>query len=154
MIGMTISFRWPCTYLQISVPDQIVDQKVRRRWYACFRFESFKMYYVAPLTNSDHNFDVTIKAEPPYLKNAWTILSPSGLMASSGMRRKSSLERYPFCCLSSDVNRDHSRSIWLAVTEQEEEENVNTVCIICKCFKPWFHGWFVLINVNWVQDKT
>ena len=56
MIGMTISFRWPCTYLQNSVPDQ----KVRRRWYACFRFESFKMYYVAPLTNSGHNFDDTI----------------------------------------------------------------------------------------------
>ena len=33
-----------------------------------------------------------------------------------GIRRKSSRVRKPFCCLSSEVNRDHRRSIWDDVT--------------------------------------
>ena len=49
-------------------------------------------------------------------KNACTILSPKGLMASSGILRKSSLVRWPFCCLSKLVNRLHNRSIWFEVT--------------------------------------
>ncbi len=40
-------------------------------------------------------------------------------MASSGILRKSSLVRYPFCCLSSEVNLDQRRSIWLDVTAAE-----------------------------------
>ena len=54
-------------------------------------------------------------------KNAWTILSPNGLMANSGIRKKSSRVKCPFCCLSKLVNRLHSLSIWLAVTKIDKK---------------------------------
>jgi len=44
-----------------------------------------------------------------------TILSPSGFIASSGIRKKSSRLRDPVAVLSRAVNRLYRRSIWLAV---------------------------------------
>lgn len=49
-------------------------------------------------------------------KNACTMRSHSGLMASSGIRRKSSRDNVPQSVRSSDVKREYRRSIWLAVT--------------------------------------
>ena len=56
------------------------------------------------------------------LKKAWTILSPKGLIASSGILKKSSLVKCPFCCLSKLVNRLHSLSIWFEVTKRVKND--------------------------------
>lgn len=57
-------------------------------------------------------------------KNEWTIRSLKGLIASSGIRRKSSLERVPQSFLSSDVNLEYRRSIWFGVTVNQNHEYV------------------------------
>ena len=52
----------------------------------------------------------------PSSKKAWTILSPRGLIASSGIRRKSSRLKVPQSPLSKLVNLLYNLSIWLGVT--------------------------------------
>jgi len=42
--------------------------------------------------------------------------SPNGLMASSGILKKSSLLKVPLSDLSNEVNRLYNRSIWLGET--------------------------------------
>ena len=59
---------------------------------------------------------IPLAFEWPSRKKAWTMRSPRGLMANSGIRRKSSRVKYPLSCLSKLVNLLQSRSIWLAVT--------------------------------------
>ena len=63
--------------------------------------------------------------EWPSRKKAWTIRSPRGLMANSGILRKSSRVKYPLSCLSKLVNLLQSRSIWLAVTVTNNFEKGN-----------------------------
>jgi hypothetical protein len=53
----------------------------------------------------------------PSWKKACTIRSPRGLMASSGIRSKSSRLKVPQLPLSRLVKRLYRRSIWLGVTE-------------------------------------
>lgn len=48
-------------------------------------------------------------------KKECTIRSLSGLIANSGILKKSSLDRVPQSFLSSDVNREYSLSIWFGV---------------------------------------
>lgn len=51
-------------------------------------------------------------------KNAWTIRSHSGFIASSGIRRKSSRDNVPQSVRSKDVKREYNRSIWFGVTKK------------------------------------
>lgn len=54
-------------------------------------------------------------------KKAWTIRSPRGLMANSGIRRKSSRDKVPLSPLSKEVNRLYSRSIWFGETVHDTQ---------------------------------
>ena len=56
------------------------------------------------------------------VKKACTMRSPSGLIASSGIRRKSSRPRVPLSPLSRLVNRLYSRSICEALTVYKRKE--------------------------------
>ena len=62
------------------------------------------------------------RSSEPSVKNAWTIRSHSGLMANSGMRRKSSRLSVPQSVRSSDVNREYNLSIWFEVTAKQQHE--------------------------------
>lgn len=59
----------------------------------------------------------TLSFKPSSWKNEFTIRSPRGFIASSGIRRKSSLLSVPQSPLSNEVNLEYKRSIWLGVTE-------------------------------------
>lgn len=55
------------------------------------------------------------------VKNELTIRSPNGLIASSGILKKSSLLNVPQSPLSNEVNREYKRSIWFGVTKRKYE---------------------------------
>lgn len=51
----------------------------------------------------------------------WTILSHNGLIASSGILKKSSRDNVPQSLLSNDVKREYKRSICFGVTRKIQQ---------------------------------
>lgn len=58
-------------------------------------------------------------------KKAFTILSPRGFIANSGILRKSSLLRVPQSPRSRLVKRLYKRSIWFGVTITQSKNLIN-----------------------------
>lgn len=91
--------------------------------FCSLEFSLFSLFFLTGLkcANTYKNcrkFTLSLNASP--WKNELTILSPRGLMAISGMRKKSSLLKVPQSPRSSEVNREYSLSIWLGVTKTKE----------------------------------
>ena len=106
-----------------------------RKW-AKSRTKSQKL--TTSLSLASKSLWTPLEVEWPSRKKACTIRSPSGLMANSGIRRKSSRVKYPLSCLSKLVNLLHNRSIWLAVTEKNRVGKLvhmkTIVCKICQVY--------------------
>lgn len=92
-------------------------------WYSHFSFCSLEFilfsldFFIGlNLANTCINWRKFTLSLPESPKNAWTILSPNGLIASSGMRRKSSRLKVPQSPLSRLVNLEYNLSIWFGVT--------------------------------------
>lgn len=83
-------------------------------------------------------------------KNAWTMRSHNGLMANSGMRRKSSRDNVPQSVRSNDVKREYKRSIWFGVTGKQRNLRYESCEFRCRALQSIE----TKIKSNWFYKDT